>query len=163
MSRISYPRLCLIALLLCVPCLPALLPAAGSVTRIERVLSIAEHDSLTRLLADTCLCDTGLCLDQQGNESKVYPCPGGICIRTNDPRVAGSGREWAQRISANTDLPCTSPLMFECRPSGEDVLLMILWREEIAGHAEVFRSFRIPGVFPPMWSAPLDVTLKTTR
>ena len=163
MNRTSYLRLCLIALLLCVPALPALLPAAGSVTRVERVLSVAEHDSLIRLLADTCLCDTGLCLDQQGNESKVYPCPGGVCIRTDDPRVAGPGREWSQRISANTDRTCASPLIFECRLSGGDVLLMILWREEIAGQAEVFRSFRLPGVFPPMWSVPLDVTLKTIR
>jgi len=163
MSRTSHSRPYLIALFLCLPALPAMLTAAGSVTRIERVMSVAEHDSLIRLLADTCLCDTGLCLDQQGNESRVYPCPSGVCIRTNDPRVAGPGREWAQRISANTNLPCTSPLMFECRLSGGELLFMILWREEIAGHAEVFRSFRIPGVFPPMWSQPLDVTIRPAR
>jgi len=52
MSRTSHSRLCLIALLLCISALSSLLPAAGSVTRIERVLSVAEHDSLVRLLAE---------------------------------------------------------------------------------------------------------------
>lgn len=163
MNRTNCPHLCLAALLLCLTVLPARLPAAGSVTSIERVMSIAEHDSLIRLLADTSLGDTGLCRDQEGNESKVYSGPGGVRVRTNDPRIATPGRAWSQCISANTDQACTSPVIFECQEPGGDVLLMVLWREEIAGNAEVFRSVRMPGVFPPRWSIPLDVTLRTSR
>jgi hypothetical protein len=145
-----------------VPVLAGTLLAATSTMRTERFTSIREHDKLILALEDSCLSDTSTTTDSRSATYLAYCDSGRVFVRISPSPFASSGVDkgdsmtWFPRMLLSRSNRCASPVIFALAEPGREPLMVVMWREEAAGLIRVMRSQLYPGVFPPLWSAPLE-------
>ncbi|MEO0108723.1 MAG: hypothetical protein ABIK62_06090 [candidate division WOR-3 bacterium] len=133
-------------------------PATGRLLTLEPLGSLGELARITLMLCDSAECDTSVCCDAQGIAHRVYSDSGRIIYQSQESDLRTSDTDWSAGIPLSRGQNASSPVIVEVRAPGMDATLFVAWREQVEDRIEVFRSYRVPALFPPCWTAPRNVT-----
>jgi hypothetical protein len=151
----------------------------GTVT-LEPARDVRQFDAWIYSLMDSAVCETCVTQDSRGILHRVWadsgrmmyqntlspsplPSPqrgegkGGGPAQGNEER---KGLRWSQAIRLSSSRSCESPLVFERRDVGEEPWLVVMWREEFEGRAEVMCRYLFRDAWPLRWGPVWNVTIR---